>query len=238
MNCFELRRRTLANPRESTREHKRHARACSGCGALADELERFEGVLHDAALVPVPDALAARVLLRHGIRRPVPTFSLGLWALAASLVLAVGAAIHFNLESAGSERSVPLATRGEQRVAAAAISYVLDYEPQLLQENRAGDPTEMRHALMQLGLRLPDDGVTVRYLGKCPVIPDGTAEHIVLKTSLGQATLILAPSRSFASRESVTYRDRTAIVSPARAGGYILVSDSQKTIRSIEKMLM
>lgn len=209
--------------------------ACAACAHLAKEMESFEASLHDAALVPVPDALAARVLLRHKIRPPAP---FGVWALAASVVLAFGVALHVYRDFPAEDNQVaPAATRGEHHPAVAAISYVLDYEPQLLEENRVGDPAEMQQALMQLGLKLPAEGVTVRYLGKCPVIPDGTGEHIVLKTAFGQATLILAPSRSFV-REVVTHRDRTAIVSPARAGGYILIADSPKTIGYIEKRLM
>jgi hypothetical protein len=172
--------------------------------------------------------------LRHKVRQPTRVF--GVWALAASLILAVGVALHLNRDLVEPESQV--ATHSEQQVAVAAISYVLDYEPQLLEENRTGDPAEMRQALMQLGLRLPVSGVTVRYLGKCPVVPDGTGEHIVLKTAHGQATLILAPSRSFASREMISHRERTAIVSPVRDGGYILIADSPKTIRYLEKTLM
>jgi hypothetical protein len=234
MNCFEFRRKILASPRERTGEYEQHVRGCAGCGDLANEVERFEGALHDALLVPVPDALAARVLLRHKVRQPTRVF--GVWALAASLILAVGVALHLNRDLVEPESQV--ATHSEQQVAVAAISYVLDYEPQLLEENRTGDPAEMRQALMQLGLRLPVSGVTVRYLGKCPVVPDGTGEHIVLKTAHGQATLILAPSRSFASREMISHRERTAIVSPVRDGGYILIADSPKTIRYLEKTLM
>ena len=199
-------------------------------------MESFEDSIHDAVLVAVPDGLAARVLLRHKVRQPA---RFGVLALAASLVLAVGVALQFHGGFSEEEnQTAPAVARGEHHAAVAAISYVLDYEPRLLEENRAGDPAEMRQALMQLGLRLPASGVTVRYLGKCPVVPDGTGEHIVLRTAHGQATLILAPSRPVASREVVTHRDRTAIISPARAGGYMLISDSQETIRSLEKMLM
>jgi hypothetical protein len=236
MNCFEFRRKMLASPGERIREQEQHVRACAACERLAKEMESFEDSIHDAVLVAVPDGLAARVLLRHKVRQPAP---FGVWALAASLVLALGLALHFHggFPGKGSEVA-PAATHSEQRAARAAISYVLDYEPQLLEENRTGDPAEMRQALMQLGLRLPVSGVTVRYLGKCPVVPDGTGEHIVLKTAHGQATLILAPSRSFASREMISHRERTAIVSPVRDGGYILIADSPKTIRYLEKTLM
>jgi len=236
MNCFEFRRKMLASPGERIREQEQHVRACAACERLAKEMESFEDSIHDAVLVAVPDGLAARVLLRHKVRQPAP---FGVWALAASLVLALGLALQFHGGFYEEEnQTAPAIARGEHHAAVAAISYVLDYEPQLLEENRTGDPEEMRQALGQLGLKLPADAIAVRYLGKCPVVPDGTGEHIVLRTAAGQATLILVPRRPVGSREVITHRDRTAIVSPARAGGYILISDSQKTIRHIEKMLM
>ena len=210
---------------------------CAACATLAREMENFEAKIHEAILVPVPDGLAARVLLRQQVKREGTR--LRMWALAASVVLVLGLGLVFLREGTEPQDGVMTAAAlGDNHPAVAAISYVLDHEPQLLKENRAGDPTVMREALMQLGLALPAKGITVRYLGKCPVPPGGTGEHVVLQTAFGHVTLILVPSQPFASRAVVAYRDRTAIASPARAGGYILVADSLNAIRQLEKMLM
>lgn len=240
MTCFEFRRTALANPRERTRTQEQHMAQCAKCAALAREVEDFDARIHDAVLVPVPEALADRVLLRHKVREPARFggFGFGVWALAASLVIALGAVIQlYRADSGDGERVATSAAVGEGHAAIAAISYVLDHEPQLLKENVSGDPAVMRSALMRLGMKLPAKGTTVRYLGKCPV-PSGEGEHLVLQTPFGQVTLILVPEQSLGPRVVVAYRDRTAAVSPLRSGSYIVVADSLRAVKQLEQMLM
>ncbi|OGA54940.1 MAG: hypothetical protein A3F74_17325 [Betaproteobacteria bacterium RIFCSPLOWO2_12_FULL_62_58] len=213
---------------------------CAKCAALAREVEDFDARIHDAAMVPVPEALADRVLLRHKVREPARFggFGFGIWALAASLIIAIGVVIHLHRADIGDEERIATsAAVGEGHAAIAAISYVLDHEPQLLKENVSGDPAVMRSALMRLGLKLPAKGTTVRYLGKCPV-PSGEGEHLVLQTPFGQVTLILVPEQSLGPRVVVAYRDRTAAVSPLRSGSYIVVADSLRAVKQLEQMLM
>ena len=208
---------------------------CANCAAFAKGAAYDEAALEQALLVPVPEGLADRGLLRHKIHSPNRWNTL---ALAASLVIAAGVAFHF-YEVPRQPDGIASAQRpGANQHAAAAISYVLDHEPQLLTENRAGDPKVMRAALSKLGLSLPASIGSVRYLGKCPVV-GGTGEHVVLQTPFGHVTLILVPDQLFASRVIVSDRYMTAVASPTHTGGgYILVSDSLASIRQVEKMLM
>jgi hypothetical protein len=203
-------------------------------------VERFDAEIHGAALVPVPEGLAERVLLRHKVREPVRFGGIGLgaWALAASLVVALGAVIQlYRADTEDQERVATAAAVGEGHAAIAAISYVLDHEPQLLKANTSGDPVVMKSALARLGLSLPANGTKVRYLGKCPV-PSGEGEHLVLQTPFGQVTLILVPEQSLGPRVVVAYRDRTAIVNPLRSGSYIVVADSLRAVKRLEQLLM
>jgi len=234
MNCFEFRKLLLADPRVRTPEQERHIAGCPACESLVREMEAFEARVHDAMRVPVPEALAERVLLRRTIRAP----ALHVWALAASLVAVIGLGAYFYRPFDGEEvRVVAAAALGGAHPAVAAISYVVEHEPQLLREGIRGDPAVMRGALLRLGLKLPSDGVTVQYLGKCPV-PGGTGEHVVLRTAAGQITLILVPDQSFGARVVVADRDKTAIAAPHGAGGYILIADSLRNVRQTEKLLM
>ncbi len=213
---------------------------CAKCAALAREIENFDAKIHDAVLVPVPEALADRVLLRHKVREPARFggFRFGIWALAASLIVAIGAVIQLHRADIGDEERIATsAAVGEGHAAIAAISYVLDHEPQLLKENVSGDPAVMKSALMRLGMKLPPKGTTVRYLGKCPV-PSGEGEHLVLQTPFGQVTLILVPEQSLGPRVVVAYRERTAAVSPLRSGSYIVVADSLQAVKRLERLLM
>lgn len=232
MNCFEFRKLLLTDPRVRTHEQERHLAECDACESLTREMETFEAHVHDALRVPVPEALAERVLLRRKIR----VSAVRVWALAASLVAALGTGIYF-YRASDEERVLTAAVLGVKHPAVMAITHVLDEEPQMLRQNRGVDPVMMRAAFTRQGLRVPGNGTTVRYFDKCPMT-GGAGEHVVLQTPFGQVTLILVPDQPFASRVVVAYRDRTAVVNPVRSGSYIVVTDSLKNVKQIEKMLM
>jgi hypothetical protein len=235
MNCFEFRRLILASPREKTREQEEHMVQCASCANLTRELENFESRIQEAALVPVPEALAERVLLRHQIRRPD---RYRVWALAASLVAALGVGIYFYPSPVGEERIHAATSLGTNHPAVKAIVHVLDDEPRMMQENRGVDPVAMRAAFTRLGLNVPASGTTVLYFDKCPMT-GGAGEHVVLQTPFGQVTLILIPDQPFASRVVVADRHKTAVAGPAHASGYyILVADSLIKAKQVEKMLL
>lgn len=235
MNCMEFRRLILAEPRARSEEQQAHVAQCEACAGFMKEIESLDSRIEEAILVPVPESLDERVLLRQKVRRPA---RFAAFALAASLALAVGLGVLvYHDRGPASEQIVAGATLGGQHPAVAAISYVLDHEPQLLRTNQMGDPVVMRDALLRLGMRLPEDRMRVRYLGKCPV-PSGTGEHVVLETPLGHVTLILVPDRSLGTRVVVDYRNRIAVSSPVSNGSYILVADSLQTLTQIERTLM
>jgi hypothetical protein len=235
MNCFEFRKLLLVDPRMLTAEQERHRAECAACAGLAREIGEFEARVHAALQLPVPEALAERVLLR---RKMIRTPALHVWALAASLVAAIGLGVSFYLPFDDREERVFAATAlGSAHPAVAAIAYVVEHEAGLLQKGARGDPEVMRDALVRLGLKLPAEGVTVQYLGKCPV-PGGTGEHVVLRTPAGQVTLILVPDQYFGARIVVAGGDKTAIAAPHGSGGYILIADSLRNVSQTEKLLM
>lgn len=94
----------------------------------------------------------------------------------------------------------------------------------------------MMAAFQRLSLKYPGDGISVSYLGKCPV-PGGAGEHIVLATPYGHVTLILVPDHPVGSRVMVADRNMTAAANPVGAGGYIVIAQSAQTIRRVERML-
>lgn len=234
MNCFEFRKLLLTDPRVRTHEQEQHLAGCDACESLTREMEAFEARVHDALRVPVPEALAERVLLRRKIRTP----ALQVWALAASLVAAIGLGVYlYRPSDDGEERVLAAAALGGAHPAVAAIAHVLDEEPRMLKENRGVDPVVMRAAFMRLGLNLPANGTTVLYFDKCPMT-GGAGNHVVLQTPFGRVTLILVPEQSLGPRVVVAYRDQTAVVNPVRSGSYIVVTNSLKNVKQIEKMLM
>lgn len=234
MNCIEFRRLLLADPVACTHEQAEHLAQCAACAAFARDARRFEEDLHGAIDVPAPQGLTERILLRR--RTHAPAFRI--WAIAASLFIGIGIGFYlYGFLRGGTEPVRVAAELGDAHPAVAAITYVVDHEARLLREGRSGDTAVLRDALTRLGLKLPSNGVTVRYLGKCPV-PSGTGEHVVLQTALGKVTLILVPDHPLGPRVMVADRQMAALTVSVRTGGYILVADSVDHLRRIEKALM
>jgi hypothetical protein len=235
MNCFEFRRLILADPRRRTEERDEHIARCASCAALATEIDAFETAIHDAASVPVPEGLAERVLLR---RTMSPSARAGMWALAASVVVAVGIGAYIYVDSAPEvdNRIVSASMLGERHPAVAAINYVRDHEPRLLRETPVLDTAVVYQVLAHLGLKIPAS-VAMRYLGNCPV-PGGIGEHVVLETAFGHVTLILVANQPIAPRVIVADRKLTALAAPVRTGGYILLTDSIDKVMQAELLLL
>src|SRR5688500_19792520 len=93
MNCLEFRRALAVDPADPSPELVAHRGACARCSEAWAAAQGFERTLERALRVPVPADLAEEVLLRqttesrHAAR---PRRFRG-WAVAASLVVALGA---------------------------------------------------------------------------------------------------------------------------------------------------
>jgi hypothetical protein len=234
MTCLEFRRLLLTHPRELSPEQRVHAADCVRCAQAAEEAAALDIERARRVLVSPPDAFADKILLRQKMSVRA---RYGLWAMAATLVvgIALGAQLYRSYETAHDAVSTATAV-GMKNPAVAAISFVLDHEPRLLQENRSGDPEVMLAAFQRLGLKVPRDSVTLRYLGKCPV-PGGTGDHVVLQTPYGHVTLILVPDYPIGSRVMVADRNMAALANPVEKGGYIVVAQSPEIIRQVQRML-
>ncbi|MBI4206634.1 MAG: DUF3379 family protein [Betaproteobacteria bacterium] len=221
LNCVEVHRQLLVDPRRAGSEAMEHRKSCAACAEYSAHLARMESELATAACVPVPEALADRVLLHHELGNARAQN----WpALAASLVLAVSLTVLITL--------IPL----YKNPALAAIDHVLHDEPNELVAGRTGDSRVLAHILARSGLSIPADRVGVRYLGQCP-FRDGIAYHVLLDTPFGKATLLVTPDKSLNARVVTSGQGLSAAVTPARSGSYALVADSSGNLARIEGLL-
>ena len=232
MNCLESRRSLLAAPRERTAQHEAHLADCAECARLARRLTDLDSRIADAALVPVPDALAHRVLRARSHRRRWP------YAAAAGLLL-VSVMIGFAMPQLreASAFSAPLEAVGPSHPAVAAIAMVVEQQPGYLDEARGIDVAAMEDGLKKLGLSLKKEGVKVDYAGKC-YLPDIECDHIVLETPDGHVSVILVPDYPVGSRVLIADRRMTALVSPAGQGGYIVVAGSPRVAKRTSKLFV
>lgn len=235
MSCLDFRRSVLADPSLRSVGSQTHADECADCLAFLRHIRGLERGISEAALVPVPEGLEERILLRN---LPRARIRYARYAVAAAIVAATGLLTHEWTQRTHEPAVLPgTVAADEAHAAAMAISFVLEHEPRLLHQGRRGDPAVLRESLARLGLKLPAGEIQALYLGKCPV-PGGTGDHVVLFGPWGKVTLILVADQRLSDRKIVSLRQQTAIAAPARAGGYILIADSLTRAKRMEDMIL
>ncbi len=222
MNCLEFHREKLADPRRLSPEARAHAEACTGCTSFARDVDNAERALERALLVPVPDGLADRILLRarDAKRRPRQA-----WALAAGIVLMSALAFAYFRQ----------ATTPADEYARDAIEHVA-MEPESLTTLRNADPAAFATAIQASGGSLREPLANVRYVRLCPV-EGGYGWHIVFETSEGLATLILVPGKPLAAEQTASANGWSALVRPARNGYYAIVAPSASAMAHADRLL-
>ena len=234
MNCLESRRRLLAAPRERDPAHEEHLADCPACTKLMAELAELDRSIERAAAVAVPEALAHRVLLKRRAR--------GGWhyAAAASLAAACISAAFVGAGVVHAPGFAPTAEAvGPSHPAIAAIAQVADEDVESSYATTASsDRAEIEQGLKRLGLTLKAGEATAYYVGKCHVTDSGPCDRIVLSTPDAHANVMLVPNYPMGDRVLVSDRRMTALVNPAAGGGYIVVADSARTAKRLEKLLV
>ena len=88
-----------------------------------------------------------------------------------------------------------------------------------------------------LGLALKSEGVSARYLGKCEVA-GRECDHLVLLTPDGQVNVFLMAHERAPGRLMVADQRLTALLSPAPTGAFIVVAESPKAARRVQKLFV
>ncbi len=220
--CLSVRRGLLTEPAVTEREHGPHLRECPGCAGALREARRFEQALERAAEIEVPEGLAERILLRH-------EFALArrrrrrLWALAASVLLAVG--IGAGTWLAGG----PGGAGGgiDARVMAHVSDEFFAFDPQ---SPRASATIQV--VLDRVGARLlrPLEGAT--FVALCP-FGKGVAAHLVVRTERGPVTVLLVPGERISDPIRVAGVAGEGLVLPTAAGSLALVGPDWETVERL-----
>ncbi|MGZ8198325.1 MAG: DUF3379 family protein [Burkholderiales bacterium] len=231
MNCLQSRRLLLAAPREQSQSHRAHVSTCERCSGLVQRLGDMERSIESAALVPVPDALVHRILLRRRTPGAVQ------YAAAAAVVIASVVAGLFAtdvVDTPGFPKTIEAV--GPTHPAVVAIAEAVAGKP-AHGENVANAP-EMEHGLKRLGLSLKPGKATAHYVGQCRIEGASECQHIVLSTQDAQADVMLVPDYPLTDRVMVLDRRMVALVTPAGEGGYIVVADSAKVAKRMDKLFV
>lgn len=222
MNCIDFRREALVQPLRLASNAQAHADACPACRGFLERQRELDAELYDALRVPVPDGLADRVLVAHGIRRRRAPWA---WALAASIVVAAGIAV-----------LAPPAFSG-RALAGEAIAHVAE-EPQSFRLVSAHSPDMLAKELASQGVQLARGLGQVTYAVLCPTSA-GKARHLVVATAAGPVTLFLLPSDGTSRRRALVESEgMTAIALPAARGSIAIVASSREQALAVENALV
>ena len=220
MNCLEFHREKLADPRRLSDAALAHARQCSACSSFAAGVDEAERDLESALAVPVPEGLADRVILASRERKPRPRV---LWALAASLALAVAIGVSW------------IGLQPGEAYARLAIEHVA-HEPEFLTAIDRPDPDAFRRVVDNFGGRLVGSLGDIRYMKLCPV-EEGVGWHLVFETPEGLATLILVPGKRLARAQRASVDGWSALARPARGGYYVVVTPSEAVTTRVDRLV-
>ncbi len=213
MNCLELRRLKLADPRHLAGPALEHMMGCETCRAFARRIDEQEVKLVQQILVAPPEGLADRVLLRvRDSRRAPQRRPLRLAALAAAVLLTLALSLTLRPDETGLE------------AARIAIAHV-EHEPESFTTHRQVSHGDLRRVALDSGGQLAGSLGSVRYLRKCPV-PGGLGWHLVMETHYGPVTVILVPTQSLLRGGSARSGKWLARSRPAGRGYYVVVADN------------
>lgn len=223
MNCIGFRRALSVRPRSEDPEVLAHRRACADCEAFAWRQAAFERTLESAVRIPVPEGLASRILVAHGVglegSRRARHLRLRLtFAASAAMGLAVSWLV---LRPAPLDRAV--------------IAHI-DQERSHLADRRDLSPDEVNQVLAPLGISVEAGVGRVHYAGTCR-IRRHVGAHLVLKGEKGPVTVLLMPGEPVGRRLTVHDAEFRGIIVPAGEASIAIVGQPGEALDDVERRL-
>ena len=197
----------------------------------AAQSDQFEQKLERALAVKVPPALIEGL---RGIPQnpalpgdaPASLKSWRVFAMAASLLLAVGAAGLIWRMNAGWD---------------SVEEYVVDHYyhdgPALLARADGQSPEEAATMLAEFGAQLkPALAGIVNVVKQCPT-PDGKGVHMVLSTERGLVTLIYMPDTPVTDGEQIVFEDSEAVLVKLQTGSAAIIGLREQDVSGLHALV-
>ncbi len=236
MDDLEFRKRALANPHDPDDDF---------AAATASKPERMRLVLELKALdrrivgtvnaVPVPADLAARLKSRQPmVVQPLKSIWSSYYAMAASLVLAVGVILSVGLQSANPS-AADLLLHDD------AIRHVLREEPRY--DRNASDLSweQINAVIAEAGGHLREDEriktMHIKFANGCR-LSAGTGAHIVLEGSKGSVSVLIVHSSPVQTRFDVNDPRFAGKIIPLGEGNLIIVGEKEEPLETYEALLI
>ncbi len=192
MNCIEFRRCIVVQPRALDARARQHRDECARCAEAHAQALAFESLLDRSLAIPVPAALADRILLQQTLQTRVRSEGRRalIWRIAASVAIAVGVA------------GVSWLAIGPQQTLAAMSLRHLGHEPMALTTPGVLAGVEVNRIFQRLDVHLQQSPGDISYLRICPLgLLRTPALHMVMPQAEGAVTVIYVPGARSARGE-------------------------------------
>ena len=222
MDFTEFLRKLGAEPRSKDPEFLRARQSGPEFEQAAQVAENFERQLERAIGLPAPEDLLGHVkeITRENATAPVLRWRP--MAIAAGLLIAVGAAgITWNMN------------RGWESVDQYLVEHY-HYDGDMLLEKSGQEPAdnvETMFARFDMEVR-PELARIVSVIKYCPT-PDGKGVHMVLNTEEGPVTLIYMPETPVNDRGTLEFDSMSALLVGLEKGSAVLIGSSTQSLSNL-----
>lgn len=198
-----------------------HLSACGDCAREAEKACLFEDKLRSALLLDAPEGMASQASLGREAAQPRRRFAHRAWALAAVLLLGLGAAGWSNVAMFGDD--APLAD---------LVLRHIQHESEMLLKDEQTPPGALAALLQPLGGKITSDIGKVRYAVRC-LIRHEMGVHLVLAGERGPVTVLLMPGEHLASPRAVNAQGFSGILLPTDYGSMAVVGEQPEAYQQL-----
>ena len=212
MNCLSFRRAIATEPDAISVDMEAHLARCEACRTYLNRAQRGQRLLRQAARVPVPDGLQARILMSQAFRLPGSRIRqrYAMLAAAAMVIVVISATWFF---------AWPQYRQTQLESEVLALIDAAEYA----MENRASiDSGSISHALEPVGYKVQPSIGDVSFAGRC-LVRGALAGHLVVREQSAPITVFLVPHVQLTSQEHFGNATWSGVMMPASRGGAIVV---------------
>lgn len=237
MDDLEFRKRALANPYDTDADFVAAAATSPSRQKLVQELQTLDSRLHEVLQsVTVPTDLAQRLKSRE-IRTPAPkaktTFS-RYYALAASLVIAVGVTMSVGLQSARPS-AADLQFHDE------VLSHLYREAPRYHSGLEDISWQQISQVMTEAGGHLREDEriktLHIKFANDCNIVPATRGAHIVLEGTKGSVSVIIINNSPVTTKFDVNDPRFAGRIIPFGVGNLIIVGEKEEPLETYEALI-
>jgi hypothetical protein len=221
MDCAAYRRSILANPRDPDASLGEHRANCPECTQYTERLLHFDSRLDRALRFAVPDA-AATPLPAKTAPRPV-AYRRGWFAMAASVLLAVGVATVLWIASPGPS------------LAADVVTHMAGEPGAWVQTSVPVPSAELQSVLHDSRVRLNQGAGVVSYASRC-AFRGHHVPHLVIQTESGPITVMVLVHEQVKKPQSFDEQGYRGVIVPVAGHGSlaVLTHGSSTDLKTVE----